>query len=215
LTYLDAYVGDDYLGQNIELIMIQDGSSKIRPNIYNADVDPVNITGDGTILNIRFSVSDDAMGTIPIEIFFEAEDKGYVVSKDYADIDTELVGGSVTVRLYNIVFVSKWSSDVFQLARGEKVVLPSIPVNGYNSKIAFKGWSGYYEGMTVDGDMTFEALWVGDVNGDSNVNLRDILSWKIHYSGRDTSDFDDVNMDGKCNLRDMLKIKLIISEVST
>jgi hypothetical protein len=137
-----------------------------------------------------------------------------LAGKTFVMVDGNLVQ-SEAGESFSIEFNTKWGSTVMQLPMGAVIVAPEDPVNGSNAKIGFKGWSGFTEGMKVTGNMVFNATWVGDVNGDSYVNLRDLLSWKTHYTNSNTSDSDDINLDGNVNLRDILRLKSVIVTISS
>lgn len=118
------------------------------------------------------------------------------------------------MKQYAVTFETQWGSETIQVTEGQEITLPDTPVNKNSSKIEFRGWDGYVPGMTASADVTFKAMWVGDVNGDGMVNLKDLRVWKVNSKNSIQTSADDVDGDGLVNLKDLRALKVLIKETS-
>ncbi len=130
----------------------------------------------------------------------------------YGDVTLYAKFDDLPAREFTVTFKTGWSSESFQMQEGAEIQLPGEPVYKHNSKVRFRGWDGHAPGMTVSGDVTFEALWFGDVDGDGMVDLRDLFSLKRDLQNSTQTEADDVDGNGIVDLRDLFSLKALLME---
>ena len=145
---------------------------------------------------------------------FEGESIVSIPIGTYGDKTFYAKFDAAQVKQYAVTFETQWGSETIQVTEGQEITLPDTPVNKNSSKIEFRGWDGYVPGMTASADVTFKAMWVGDVNGDGMVNLKDLRVWKVNCKNSIQTSADDVDGDGLVNLKDLRALKVLIKETS-
>ena len=81
----------------------------------------------------------------------------------------------------------------------------SIPAGNYTLKITMPGYLSYTKTtLTVEGETSIlaETLLGGDINGDTQVTIKDLSSLLANY-GQVTSDADDINGDTQVTIKDL------------
>ncbi|HRT82679.1 MAG TPA: dockerin type I domain-containing protein, partial [Oscillospiraceae bacterium] len=96
------------------------------------------------------------------------------------------------------------------VTEGEMPTLPAAPVREH---FIFMGWGNV---VPANGNATYKAKWLGDINGDGNVTAVDALIGLKHVTGEATLSEDqlalaDVNGDGKITALDALILLQFIS----
>ncbi len=143
---------------------------------------------------------------------FEGDPLASIPKGAYGDVTLYAKFDDLPAREFTVTFKTGWGSESFQVQEGAQIALPDEPVYKYNSKVRFRGWDGHMPGMTVSGDVTFEALWYGDVDGDGTVDLRDLSSLKGDLQNSTQTEADDVDGNGIVDLRDLSSLKALLME---
>ncbi len=95
----------------------------------------------------------------------------------------------------------------------EEGIMPDIPGAPVREGYIFMGWGDVVEAL---GDATYKAKWLGDINGDGEINTADALMALKHVTGEaplaeDQLALADVNGDGRITSLDALILLQFIS----
>ena len=116
-------------------------------------------------------------------------------------------------------YYSKWIDIPFFKEYQGSVTVGDVTVS-YDADAGV--WTAAADGMTLTADSAFcvthiafgETAVKGDVNGDGDADLKDVLMLRRIIAGIETGgDFADVNGDGDVNLKDVLMLRRIIAGV--
>ena len=172
LEYKEVAVGETYADQFLEVFKATPSgtgeASKLKIELLMEDPDDklkvVDVTGDGVLLNVTFKVlstEKDGCTVTPV-----VGDRDFFADKDDRDMGIVCRTGSFSIATYDILFMCEgreFSRQVLHL--GETIVKPTgTPVKGEDEghTYTFSHWDGFTEGMKVDGDETFDAVFDSD-----------------------------------------------------
>ncbi|WP_400236649.1 MucBP domain-containing protein [Methanomethylophilus alvi] len=153
-------VGYTAPSKTVMVFVSEDESKNVVTYVYTIIVYTITFD-DGTVqTDVKYTVKASSVDEPPI-----TKKKGYTgVWEEYAlDLTDKTVKAVYTAESYHVEFISDGAVFfAYGLEYGKEITLPS----GTPSKDAdvryiytFSGWDGYTEDMTVDGDITFVAVF--------------------------------------------------------
>ena len=153
-------VGYTAPSKTVTVFVSEDESKNVVTYVYTIIVYTITFD-DGTVqTDIKYTVKASSVDEPPI-----TKKKGYTgVWEEYAlDLTDKTVKAVYTAESYHVEFISDGAVFfAYGLEYGKEITLPSrIPskdADGFYT-YAFSGWDGYTEGMTVDGDRVFNAVF--------------------------------------------------------
>ena len=166
LEYVDdsMSIGQSFLEQGMGHMntLTDPENGYVVPRLIFDNPDHGNITANGRMITLEFHILEGAsVGESEIALDLIGLDDLIFAGGQYVDCD--FVNGSVNVIGYDISFTI--DGDTFEgytLSKGSVITAPGTePVKGSTDvyDYEFSHWEGFEEGMTVTGDMEFEAVF--------------------------------------------------------
>ena len=153
-------VGYTAPSKTVMVFVSEDESKNVVTYVYTIIVYTITFD-DGTVqTDVKYTVKDSSVDEPPI-----TKKKGYAgVWEEYVlDLTDKTVKAVYTAESYHVEFISDGAVFfAYGLEYGKEITLPSrIPSKDADVRYVytFSGWDGYTEDMTVDGDITFVAVF--------------------------------------------------------
>ncbi|NLB61329.1 MAG: hypothetical protein GX802_02715 [Clostridiales bacterium] len=186
-----------------------------------------NITDNGTLLTLSFTINENAELGAYSEITLSYEE-GDMLDVDLVPVDFEISNGKITVaepKVYHTVtFVDELTTETISTVTVEHGKDATLPTPPEHEGFTFTGWS--LDGKNITEDTTIMALYEsnyieGDSNGDGVVNTGDaVLILRAIIGGATLNEVQklaaDMNSDGVINTGDAVAIlQAVVSKSRT
>ncbi len=185
------------------------GNGKLRFSFTDGEN---NYIGDGVLVYLSFAVNSDVTGTVEIATTVT---EGALFDLNYIELDYTIATGDIYILPSSLKDDLEIKDELIYLRRsfaatelsqrlGDELNLKqSYGYVGSGCKISYKG-------------ISFYSVYMGDVNGDANVNTADYLAVRAHLCSAATLSAHfkaaaDLNSDGANSTADLLYLRELLS----